>query len=159
MKTNQLITEIEKSYYDHFPKSKIIVRLSKNLYPSISINCYLAENRSECINNYLDNDILQVGFLISEENFKEFTKNINLESELSVISLENNHKTYHIKPNSPYLVYNSKKLSFRKTKGNPVKIIKSLNEFFSKLKKSLLEDLKNDNIHSNHIEIVRSKLS
>jgi len=158
MNTTQLITEIEKTYYNHFPKSKIFVKFNTNLYRSISITCCLAGDKSENISGYWDNDILNVRFRIIGEKFKEFSKNVDLESELETVSLENYSKSYHVKPTSPYMVYSSKQLSFRKIDGNPEKIIKSLDGFFIKLKNSLLADLETDNIHPNHLELVKNKI-
>ena len=158
MRMNELITNIENSYYRYFPDSKIFVKFS-TFYPSISVKCYLAGDKTENISNYWNNDILNIQFMISGENFREFSRDINQESELNIVSLENNYKSYHIKPDSPYMVYSRRKLSFRKVQGNSEKIIKSLDDFFKKLKKSLLDDLNNGNIHKNHLDIARVKLN
>ena len=158
MIVHELITHIENSYYKHFPKSKIFVKFSINLYPSISIRCFLAGDKTENISNYWDNDILNIRFLISGENFQEFSRDINADSELNLISLENNDKSYRIKPDSLYMAYGRRQLSFRKIQGNPEKIIKSLDDFFKKFKKSLLDDLNNGSIHKNDLDIVRNKI-
>jgi len=153
-----MITEIEKKYYEKFPNSRIFVKFSKNFYPSISIVCYLCNDQKEEINGYWDNDILHISFMISAENFREFSKDINLESDLLIIGLENNHNSYYTKPESVYMAYGSKKISFRKVQGNPEKIIRSLDLFFEKLKTSLLESLNDNNIHANHFDLVKMKL-
>jgi hypothetical protein len=157
MKTKELIAAIENTYNKHFPYSKISVKFS-TFYPSISIKCFLAGDKNENSGGYWDNDILYVGFMISGENFKEFPKNTTLDSELGIIALENNAKSYHVKPDNQYMVYGRKELTFRKIQGNPEKILKSLDVFFERMKSSLQDDLNNDRIHKNHVNLVMSKL-
>jgi hypothetical protein len=159
MKTKELIAEIENAYSRYFPNSKIFVNFSTNLYPSIYITCFLAKDKSENSGGYWDNDILNVRFMIGGENFREFSKDITLDSELSIITLENQSKNYHIKPDNKYMVYSGKDLSFRKVQGNADKILKSLKTFFEKMKLSLQDDLNNDKIHDHHVNLVINKLS
>jgi hypothetical protein len=158
MKTSELIVAIENTYSKHFPNSKIFVKFSTNLYSSISVRCFLAGDKNENSGGYWDNDILNVIFMISSENFKEFPKGVTLDSELGIIGIENNGKSYNTKPDNQYMAFGRKELSFRRVQGNTEKIIKVLNTFFEKMKTSLQDDLKQDRIHKDHIDLVKNKL-
>lgn len=159
MKTSELIKAIETTYGKYFPDSKIDVILSSSLYRVIYVKCYLAGNNSEVSNGIWDNDILNVLFTILGENSAQLPKGINQDTELSVISLENEHKDYLTKPESKFFVYGKRGLSFRKVQGIPEKIVKSLDVFFARMKESLQNDLNNNNIHDNHVKTVNSKLA
>lgn len=152
------LNEVKETYSNYFTDSKCDTRLITNLYNSIFINCYLANNKSECINGYFENDMFNVMFTIDTEN-GAFGKDIDLDSELpSNLKLEAKYKSYYIKPENEYLAYSSRKLNFRKTKGDYKKIINSLDKFFDRLSEELKTDLANDKIHSNHIDLLKEKL-
>ena len=57
-----------------------------------------------------------------------------------------------------YLVYEGKKVAFRKTQGNEDKIITTFKKYVENLHNALVEDLKQGNIHENHLELVKEKL-
>ena len=158
MTMKKFLEEIEKTYSKYFPNSKCFVKLSKNLYHSISINCFLANDRIELSGGYWENDMFSITFWIDTEK-GQFDKNIILDSEVpNNLKLECTNKSYLIKPNTKYMAYGRTKLTFRKTVGNDEKILKSLDKFFKKLYDSLLEDIENNNIHEKHIELLKRKL-
>ena len=76
----------------------------------------------------------------------------------STLVLESTKSSFLTKPAADYLAYGRKKVPFRKTKGDADKILKTLDKYFSVLKKSVKEELDNDNIHSNFIELLKSKI-
>lgn len=158
MKTSELMSEIEKTYYNHFPNSKIFVKHSNNLFNSIRINCFLAGDKSENSGNYWDNDIFNIRFQIMGENGRELPVNTSIDSELGILTLENDGKSYLIIPENKYMAYGSKSVNFRKVQGDTNKIIFALDKFFSNLKKSLTSDFESGNITSNHVEIVKRKI-
>ncbi|MBQ8997791.1 MAG: hypothetical protein IJ086_03735 [Clostridium sp.] len=53
------LSEVKETYSNYFTDSKCDTRLITNLYNSIFINCYLANNKSECINGYFENDMFK----------------------------------------------------------------------------------------------------
>jgi hypothetical protein len=107
------------------------------------------------------NDMFRIAFHI-KHNEHEFEKeNYNLKDEMILpddLSLEKWSNSYTIKPQSKYLAYSSKDVSFRKTKGNAQKIIATLDKFFSKLSLQLHDDIKNDLIHKHHIDLLKLRL-
>lgn len=72
--------------------------------------------------------------------------------------IENENSRYLVKPTNKYLVYESKKVAFRKTQGDEDKIITTFKKYVGNLHKALLEDLEQGNIHENHLELVKEKL-
>ena len=72
--------------------------------------------------------------------------------------MENIQNRYLVKPTNKYLVYESKKVAFRKTHGDENKIITTFKKYVENLHKALLEDLEQGNIHENHLELVKEKL-
>lgn len=155
---NELLQGIEESYRNYFTDSKCIAKLNTNLYSSISVKCLLANNRSEVANGYYENDMFNIAFMIDAEG-KEFSKDITIDSvlpdnlQISIID-----KGYLIKPDNKYMCYGSRKLNFRKTKGDPAKLLKVFDKWFSKLYEELKNDIANDNIHSEHINLLNEKL-
>ena len=153
MKVREFLSQIEESYKKEFPNSRINASLSKCLSYYISINCYIAKSKDEVFNGYFDNDILNVRFCSKNYN------NLTLDDELNDdFCLECCSKHYLTKPDVSYMAYGSRELKYRKCKGAE-KNIKALERFFKNLKKSLIEDIKNDNIHDSHLELLKTKLS
>ena len=72
--------------------------------------------------------------------------------------MENEHSRYLVKPTNKYNYYESKKVAFRKTQGNADKIITTFKKYVENLHKALVEDLKQGNIHENHITLLKQKL-
>ena len=72
--------------------------------------------------------------------------------------IENEHSRYNVKPTNKYLVYENKKVAFRKTQGNEEKIITTFKKYVEKLHNALVEDLEQGNIHENYIELLKKKI-
>jgi hypothetical protein len=140
---------LSSEYEKYFPKSKVNISWGFDKR-SIFVKLYIAQNKDETINHIMDNDMLNILFSIEQTN--------NESAENDYI-LENHHKSYHITPDSQYMAYSSRKLSFRKSTGDMMKTVESFGRFLASLKKSLQEDLTNGRIHNNHIELLRQKLS
>ena len=153
MKVNQFLETIKESYKKEFPESMIIAKVNKGLGNSIYIKCYLAGNEKEFHNGISQNDMFSITFWMHK-----LSNEINLESELPEnLYLECSDKSYLIKPDTEYMCYSRKNLSYRKTLGSE-KIIKSLDKFFKKLRSELEKDIKENNIHDSHIQLLKEKL-
>jgi len=159
MKVSEFLSEVEKTYSKHFPESRIDATYNpKGFYRTMSVVCFLAGKEAECINGYWDNDMLNVAFSITNGG-DEFMRELNADSELPEITLENYRKSYYIKPIfNKYNCYDRRKLSFRKVTGSGEKIIARLDKFFLMLKNTILDDVKSDYIHGNHAELVNAKV-
>lgn len=137
---------LENVYKEFFKDSKISITTS-SFYGNdneLWVRLFLAKDTSEVFNGIIENDIFNIIFKIT------------LDGNNSVI--ENIHNRYHIKPTNKYLCYESKKVAFRKTQGNEDKIIMVFRKYVEKLHNALLDDLKNGNIHDNHLELVKAKM-
>lgn len=153
MKVNQFLETIKESYVKEFPNSKIIAKVNKGLGTSIYIKCYLAGSKEELYNGIAQNDMFNITFWMHEQN-----ENISIEGELPEnLYLECTEKSYLIKPDTEYMCYGRRKLSYRKIAGAE-KIINSLDKFFKKLRLELEKDIENNNIHDNHINLLKEKL-
>ena len=153
MKVNEFLEVIKESYRKEFPNSLIIAKLHKGLGKSLYIKCYIAGSKEEFYNGIAQNDMLDVEFWCHD-----LPKDIEIESELPEnITLENNGKSYMIKPDNNYMCYSRRKLSYRKVVGID-KNIKSLDRFFKKLKEQLIKDINYNMIHENHIELLKQKI-
>jgi hypothetical protein len=159
MTLKQFIEKIKKEYSEVMPNSAIMVRYSDNLYASIWINVYVAGDKTECSNNYWENDISNIRFSIDTE-YGEFPTGTTLETDISKLGLVLNVQgsSYLVKPTSPYLCYSSTRLRFRKTKGNDKKIVATLGKYFKVFKDSLIEDLKFNFITDDHKKVLVTKV-
>ena len=106
---------------------------------------YLAQDKSEEINGYFENDMFDIIFKITKTAENNYI-------------MENNQNRYLVKPTNKYLVYESKKVAFRKTQGNEDKIITTFKKYVENLHNALVEDLKQGNIHENHITLLTQKI-
>lgn len=138
--------KLTKVYNDIFKNSKI--EISKNSFSGnnvLWVQLYLAQNEDEEINGYFINDMFSILFKITktaEDNY----------------IMENKQNRYLVKPTNKYLVYEGKKVAFRKTQGNEEKIITTFKKYVGKLHNALVEDLEQGNIHENHIELLKKKI-
>lgn len=155
---NDFITEVENSYLKYFTNSKIIVKLDTRLYKNIYVKCLLSNNINECSSRIIENDMMSISFMIDQEG-RELNKDINTESVLPTnLQIKVLDNSYLIKPENQYLCYSRRKLNYRKTKGDAKKIINTLDKYFNKLHEELKKDIENNNIHDNHIDLLKSKL-
>ena len=103
--------KLTKVYNEFFKDSKIAI--TKNSFSGdnvLWVQLYLAKTEEEEINRYFDNDMFDIIFKITktaEDNY----------------IIENVKNRYLVKPTNKYLVYESKKVAFRKTQVNEDKII------------------------------------
>lgn len=152
------LENIQKSYGKYFTDSRCVVGLNKSLYRSISVRCLLSNNNSEVASGIWQNDMFSVAFMIDIEG-KEFDKDITLDSEIPKnLELKVLDNSYLIKPQDKYLCYSSRKLRYRKTKGDATKILSTLDKYFKKLNEELKKDIDNKEIHDKHIELLKSKI-
>ncbi len=158
MLVKYFMQEIENTYYNYFPKSRCYVRFSKNIYSSISISCYLANNEAELSGGYWENDMFSIRFYINTET-GEFDKDIAEDSDLpGNLNLEADRKSYSLKPDIEFMAYGRRQLTFRKTKGEPYKILNSLDKFFNRLHQELQNDINDGAIHENYIDLLLEKI-
>lgn len=133
-------------YEEIFKNSKIAI--TKNNFSGdnvLWIQLYLAQNEQEEINGYFDNDMFGIIFKITKTAENNYI-------------MENKQNRYLVKPTNKYLVYEGKKVAFRKTQGNEDKIITTFRKYVENLHNALVEDLKQGNIHENHITLLEKKI-
>ena len=139
-------SKLTEVYEGIFKNSKIAI--TKNSFSGdnvLWVQLLLAQNEQEEINGYFCNDMFSILFKITKTEENNYI-------------IENENSRYLVKPTNKYLVYESKKVAFRKTQGNEDKIITTFKKYVGNLYKALLEDLEQGNIHENHLELVKEKL-
>lgn len=137
---------LTKVYNEIFKNSKI--EITKNSFSGdnvLWVQLYLAQNKDEEINDYFDNDMFDIIFKITKTAENNYI-------------MENKQNRYLVKPTNKYLVYENKKVAFRKTQGNEEKIITTFKKYVEKLHNALVEDLEQGNMHENHIELLKKKI-
>lgn len=144
--TTELTEKLTEIYGKYFKDSTITITKSSLSGDNVLwVQLYLAQNEQEEINGYFDNDMFDIIFKITktaEDNY----------------IMENIQNRYLVKPTNKYLVYEGKKVAFRKTQGNEDKIITTFKKYVENLHKALVEDLKQGNIHENHITLLTQKI-
>ena len=138
--------KLTKVYNEFFKNSKIAI--TKNSFSGdnvLWVQLYLAQNEQEEINGYFDNDMFDIMFKITKTAENNYI-------------MENKQNRYLVKPTNKYLVYEGKKVAFRKTQGNEDKIIATFKKYVENLHNALVEDLKQGNIHENHITLLEKKI-
>ena len=138
--------KLELVYKEVFKNSKIAI--TKNSFSGdnvLWVQLFLAQNEQEEINGYFDNDMFDIIFKITKTTENNYI-------------MENKQNRYLVKPTNKYLVYEGKKVAFRKTQGNEDKIITTFKKYVENLHKALVEDLEQGNIHKNHLELVKEKI-
>ena len=142
---NELTKEFESVYKKYFKDSTITFKTGYlGNTSTIFISCYLAENESELINGYKENDMFHISFELKDNG-----------NDYVLINLS---KCYFIKPLMSYLAHSSVDIPFRKINGNKEKIIKGFEKFIIKLKEQLQLDIKNNLIHDNFTELLLKKI-
>ena len=142
---NELTKKFESVYKKYFKDSTITFKTGYlGNTSTIFISCYLAENESELINGYKENDMFHISFELKDNG-----------NDYVLINLS---KCYFIKPLMSYLAYSSVDIPFRKINGNKEKIIKGFEKFIIKLKEQLQLDIKNNLIHDNFTELLLKKI-
>ena len=137
--------KLELAYKEVFKNSKIVLSRSDLAKNVLWVQLYLAQNEQEEINGYFDNDIFGITLKIRENGENDYT-------------MEKLNSSYLTKPTSEYMAYGRRRLPFRKTRGDEDKIITTFKKYVENLHKALLEDLEQDNIHENHITLLKQKI-
>lgn len=138
-------SKLELVYKEVFKNSKISLSKSDLAKNVLWVQLYLAQDKSEEISGYFDNDMFSITLKIRENGENDYT-------------MEKLNSSYLIKPTSEYMAYGRRQLAFRKTQGNEDKIITTFKKYVGNLHKALLEDLEQGNIHENHLELVKEKI-
>ena len=155
MKYREFKERVQEEYRKILPESSCLVRVYNCLGKSITIDCYLAGKVEELPHGIAGNDMFRIGFIFNlPDNFNK--EEDELPQEILMEALK---KSYRIKPENQYMYCSSKNLSYRKTKGDAEKIIKTIGKFFAKLQQSLEEDLAAGNIHPDNIELLKEKMN
>lgn len=144
--TTELTEKLTEVYEEIFKNSKIAI--TKNSFSGdnvLWVQLYLAQNKQEEINGYFENDMFDIIFKITKTAENNYI-------------MENRQNRYLVKPTNKYLVYEGKKVAFRKTQGNEDKIITTFKKYVENLHNALVEDLKQGNIHENHITLLKQKI-
>ena len=142
-----MLNSLNDNVITNKPKNSKIV-ITKNSFGGdnvLWVQLYLAQNEQEEINGYFDNDMFNIIFKITKTAENNYI-------------MENEQSRYLVKPTNKYLVYESKKVAFRKAQGNEDKIITTFQKYVGNLHKALLEDLEQGNIHENHITLLTQKI-
>lgn len=160
MKFIDLKKELEKIYNGKFEKSKIVVKASNNLYKTIYIDLFLANDKNELINGIALNDMFHITFKIGVDTSNgEFEENITDDLELPEnLVLENLYNSISITPENKYFAYSSVSVKFRKIKGNYTKILKGFEKYVDNLYNTVVDLKNNGKIHDNFKTLVDSKI-
>ena len=138
-------SKLELAYKEVFKDSKIVLSRSDLAKNVLWVQLYLAQDKSEEINGYFDNDMFSITLKIRENGENDYT-------------MEKLNSSYLTKPTNEYMAYGRRQLAFRKTQGNEDKIITTFQKYVENLHKALLEDLEQGNIHENHITLLTQKI-
>lgn len=152
MKFAEFKTEIEKRYTDKFGKSYCECHIYKCLGKSITIDCHMAENTSECPNGIAGNDMMKVclNIRLPDEwnNTDELPENLTMEAWMNTIK---------IKPSVNYLYCGSKKVSYRKTNGNAKKLIATFGKYVDRLYVLIKEEYQAENLLAFDMALIKQK--
>lgn len=152
MKFEQFKTEIEKAFRNKFRKSYCGCRIYDCLGKSITIDCHMAENTSECPNNISGNDMMKICLAIQLPN--GWSNSDELPENLTMESWENSIK---VKPSTDYLYCDCKKASYRKTKGDAKKIIIAFEKFVDRLYNLIREEYQSENLLDYDMSLIKEK--
>lgn len=132
---------IEQIYKDKFNKSYCKCKIYSCLGKSITIDCHLAENKSEFPHGIDKNDMMQVCFAISLPDGwsidDDLPENLMMEAWSSSIT---------VKPTLDYLYCEHKKVSYRKTSGDPEKMIATFGKYVDRLYNTIKAEYKANNL-------------
>lgn len=152
MKFEEFKTEIEKLYTDKFGKSSCICSIYKCLGKSITIDCHMAENTSECPNGIAGNDMMSVCLNIRLPD--GWSETDELPENLTMEAWKNSVK---VKPTNRYLYCEYKKASYRKASGNAEKMIAAFRKYIDQLYALIREEYQAENLLSDDMELIKRK--
>lgn len=155
MKFTEFKDKAQEAYRKVLPDSMCKVYIYKCLGKYAYIDCFIAGNEKEFPNGIGVNDMLSISFSFTlPDNFNE-----DVDALPDVLVMEVMKKCYRIKTESSYLYCDYHNMSYRKTRGNAEKLLKTLERYFSSLRSSLEDDLRAGNIHDNDISLLKEKLA
>lgn len=138
---SELTSEIESTFKKYFPNSFINARHSKGISNSIMVTIALAQDKMEAPNKIIDNDPMLANFAI-HMNSSQIDDSGNFTGEPLVIErFRGSGLSWH-GPSG----FNRIKVPFRKTTGDPSKIIKALDTHFQRLKSAVKDNAENLNM-------------
>lgn len=146
--------KMEEVYHSKFPDSLCSVKLIKMLGRAIVINCFLANDKSECPHGYFDNDMFKICFWIHDMPRDFEVTDIMPET----LTLTNSSSQMFIVPPNNFYAYGSVKIPFRKVTGNADKIIATFTKYVDKLYSIVNQQISENKIHYSYIDIVNNKI-
>lgn len=158
MKFIELAQGIQSSYQRYFPNSSIDIGLSTSLYPTLYVTPRLAKTLDEVQNRIAGNDMFHIQISITYVD-KPLQRGVQIDSDITEeLQIEYDRSSYSIKTESQYMAYGARKITSRKSKGTPDKVLKALDAYFCRLKESVCKDVLLGNIHPNYTQIVLTKI-
>ena len=131
----ELVADIESTFKKHFPNSFINARHSKGIGNSIMVTIALAKDKMEAPNKIIDNDPMLANFAI-HMNSNQIDDSGEFTGEPLVIErFRGAGLSWHGQDG-----FNRIKVPFRKTTGDPAKIIKALDRHFQRLSDAVKEN-------------------
>jgi len=144
---NNVALEIESTIKRHFPKSYVRAKFEKGLTASIYIMFTLGD-RNQYVNNIADNDIALV-----KAHIWNFNDDGSFDGKLEFEASQGGG--IYVKPEEgSYMAMGRVKIGLRKKTGTPEQIIKHIDSYFGKLKKTL-NDVK-DRIMPDAYELIKN---
>ncbi len=138
---DEFIDSLEKHITKLFPKSYVVVQLSKKLGKSIYVKFTIGD-KNQWSNGIIQNDPCGHAFHIWGKGRDQDV--INEDGSFNQSLEVTGGGSLSVKPpEDSYLAYGSVKTSFRKKSGSPDKILKHLVTFFTKLK-TIIKDNKDN---------------
>lgn len=153
MTSQEFCNEVKKLYKKYMPNSNVFAKFETNLAPWIRVVPYVCKSVNECPNKIIHNDPLHVRFSIFLD------KNIKIDTPLpEILIMEVEDRYFTTVPDDKYCTYGTHKFPFRKVKGNAKKILLTLDKYFKTIKTDIEKLVKEDKVHKDHLELVKSKI-
>ena len=152
MKFNEFKERIENEFNGKFNQSLCTCKIFRCLGKSITIDCKLGKDASEWNNGIAMNDLMHVSFIIAmPDGWAE-------EDELpEIMVMESSEHEIKTKPENDILYCDYKRISYRRTAGNPEKIIKAFGKFVGKLHDTVMMEYQSENLLADDMELVETK--
>lgn len=153
MKFAEFKERIESEYHKRFNDSYCKCNVYKCLGTSITIDCYLAKDKTEVPHGIAANDTFRVSFMIHMPD--GWSKEDEMPEMMVMDAIK---KSIKIKPEEgTYCYCSSKSVSYRKAKGNAEKLIKSFDKVCDRLFDMVIKEYRSDNLMSDGAELVALK--
>lgn len=152
MKFAKFKTEIEKVFAEKFGKSYCGCKIYKCLGKSVTIDCHLAENTSECPHGISGNDMMRVSFAIRLPD--GWNEGDELPENMTMEAWNNNIK---VKPANSYLYCDSKKVTYRKTSGNAEKLVATFGKYVERLYSLVKAEYEAENLLDFDMQLIKEK--